>query len=43
MEKLEIKVSAPEIDKFRGAMDKYNYFVEPVTTYRLKDFYTDKD
>ena len=76
------KVSAPEIDKFRGAMDKfraefgifitnssftreaiktaregtriitlidgeeicnlvakYNYYVEPVTTYRLKDFY----
>lgn len=80
------KVSSPEIDKFRGAMDKYNaefgifitnsdftrdavktarqgtriitlingdeicdlvakynYYVEPVTTYRLKDFYTDKD
>lgn len=80
------KVSAPEIDKFRGAMDKfnaefgifitnsdftreavktaregtrtitlingnqicdlvakYNYYVEPVTTYRLKDFYLDKD
>ncbi|NUE98509.1 Mrr restriction system protein [Lactobacillus melliventris] len=79
-------VSAPEIDKFRGAMDKYNaefgifitnsdftrgaiktaregtriitlidgdeicdlvakynYYVEPVTTYRLKSFYTDKD
>ena len=80
------KVSAPEIDKFRGAMDKfnaefgifitnsdftreavktaregtriitlingdqvcdlvakYNYYVEPVTTYRLKDFYLDND
>ena len=80
------KVSAPEIDKFRGAMDKfnaefgifitnsdftreavktsregtriitlingdqicdlvakYNYYVEPVTTYWLKDFYLDKD
>ena len=80
------KVSASEIDKFRGAMDKfnaefgifitnsdftreavktaregtriitlingyqicdlvakYNYYVEPVTTYRLKDFYLDKD
>lgn len=80
------KVSAPEIDKFRGAMDKfnaefgvfitnsdftreavktaregtriitlingdqicdlvakYNYYVEPVTTYRLKNFYLDKD
>ena len=80
------KVSAPEIDKFRGAMDKfnaefgifitnsdftreavktaregtriitlingdqicdlvakYNYYVEPVTTYRLKSFYLDKD
>ncbi|AVK62206.1 restriction endonuclease [Lactobacillus sp. CBA3605] len=80
------KVSAPEIDKFRGAMDKfnaefgifitnsdftreavrtaragtriitlingdqicdlvakYNYYVEPVTTYRLKEFYLDKD
>ena len=80
------KVSAPEIDKFRGAMDKfnaefgifitnsdftreavrtvregtriitlingdqvcdlvakYNYYVDPVTTYRLKDFYLDKD
>lgn len=80
------KVSAPEIDKFRGAMDKfnaefgifitisdftreavktsregtriitlingdqicdlvakYNYYVEPVTTYQLKDFYLDKD
>ncbi|WP_338433985.1 restriction endonuclease [Ligilactobacillus saerimneri] len=80
------KVSAPEIDKFRGAMDKfnaefgifitnsdftreavktaregtriitlingdqicdlvakYNYYVEPVTTYRLKDFYLYKD
>ena len=79
-------VSAPEIDKFRGAMDKYNaefgifitnsdftrgaiktaregtriitlidgdeicdlvakynYYVEPVTTYKLKSFYTDKD
>ena len=80
------KVSAPEIDNFRGAMDKfnaefgifitnsdftreavrtaregtriitlingdqvcdlvakYNYYVDPVTTYRLKDFYLDKD
>lgn len=80
------KVSAPEIDKFRGAMDKYNaefgifitnseftrdaiktarqgtriitlingdeicnlvakynYYVEPVTTYRLKSFYLDED
>ena len=80
------KVSAPEIDKFRGVMDKfnaefgifitnsdftreavktarqgtriitlingdqicdlvakYNYYVEPVTTYRLKGFYLDKD
>lgn len=80
------KVSAPEIDKFRGAMDKfnaefgifitnsdftreavktaregtriitlingdqlcdlvakYNYYVEPVTTYRLKNFYFEKD
>lgn len=80
------KVSTPEIDKFRGAMDKfnaefgifitnsdftreavrtaregtriitlingdqvcdlvakYNYYVDPVTTYRLKDFYLDKD
>lgn len=80
------KVLAPEIDKFRGAMDKfnaefgifitisdftreavktsregtriitlingdqicdlvakYNYYVEPVTTYQLKDFYLDKD
>lgn len=80
------KVSSPEIDKFRGAMDKYNaefgifitnsdftrdarktarqgtriitlingekicdlvakynYYVEPVTTYRLKDFYLDED
>ena len=80
------KVSSPEIDKFRGAMDKYNaefgifitnsdfsrdavkaarqgtriitlingdeicdlvakynYYVEPITTYRLKDFYKDKD
>ena len=79
-------VPAPEIDKFRGAMDKYNaefgifitnsdftrgaiktarqgtriitlidgeeicdlvakynYYVEPVTTYRLKSFYTEKD
>lgn len=78
------KVSAPEIDKFRGAMDKYNaeygifittsdftreamktakagtriitlingdkicdlvakyhYYVEPVTTYKLKSFFTD--
>lgn len=77
-------IPAPEIDKFRGAMDKYNaefgifitnstftrgairtarqgtriitlidgneicdlvakynYYVEPVTTYRLKSFYTD--
>lgn len=82
----QVKVSSPEIDKFRGAMDKfnaefgifitnsdftreavktaregtriitlingdqicdlvakYNYYVEPVTTYRLKDFYLDKD
>ena len=82
----QANVPAPEIDKFRGAMDKYNaefgifiansgftrgaiktarqgtriitlidgeeicdlvakynYYVEPVTTYRLKDFYTDKD
>lgn len=82
----EGKVSAPEIDKFRGAMDKYNaeygifittsdftreaiktakvgtrvitlingdqicdlvakyeYYVEPVTTYKLGSFYTDKD
>lgn len=80
------KVSAPEIDKFRGAMDKfnaefgifitnsdftreavktaragtriitlingdqicdlvakYNYHVEPVTTYRLGSFYLDQD
>lgn len=80
------KVSAPEIDKFRGAMDKYNaeygifittsdftreamktakagtriitlingdkicdlvakyhYYVEPVTTYKLKSFFTDKE
>ena len=80
------KVSAPEIDKFRGAMDKYNaefgifitnseftrdaiktarqgtriitlingdeicnlvakynYYVEPVTSYRLKSFYLDED
>ncbi|MYV16340.1 restriction endonuclease [Furfurilactobacillus milii] len=80
------KVSAPEIDKFRGAMDKrnaefgifitnadftrdairtarqgtriitlingdqicdlvakYNYYVEPVTTYRLKGFYKEND
>ena len=80
------KVSAPEIDKFRGAMDKYNaeygifiatsdftreamktaregtrvitlingdqicdlvakynYYVKPVTTYRLKKFYFDED
>lgn len=80
------KVSAPEIDKFRGAMDKYNaeygifittsdftrdalktakegtrvitlingdkicdlvakynYYVEPVTTYRLKSFFTDNE
>ena len=79
-------VPAPEIDKFRGAMDKYNaefgifitnsdftrgaiktarqgtriitlidgneicdlvakynYYVEPVTTYKLKPFYTEKD
>ena len=79
-------VPAPEIDKFRGVMDKYNaefgifitnsdftrgaiktarqgtriitlidgdeicdlvakynYYVEPVTTYRLKPFYTEKD
>lgn len=79
-------VPAPEIDKFRGAMDKYNaefgifittadftrgavkaarqgtrmitlingdeicnlvaqyhYYVEPVTTYRLKSFYTDQN
>ena len=79
-------VPVPEIDKFRGAMDKYNaefgifitnsdftrgaiktarqgtriitlidgeeicdlvakynYYVEPVTTYRLKPFYTEKD
>ena len=84
--KFESNVPAPEIDKFRGAMDKYNaefgifitnsdftrgaiktaregtriitlidgdeicdlvakynYYVEPVTTYRLKSFYTDKD
>lgn len=80
------KVSAPEIDKFRGAMDKnnaeygifittsdftreamktaregtrvitlingdqicdlvakYNYYVKPVTTYRLESFYFDED
>lgn len=80
------KVSGPEIDKFRGAMDKYRaefgifitnsdftrdavatsregtriitlingdqicdlvakyqYYVEPVTTYRLKDFYLETD
>lgn len=80
------KVSAPEIDQFRGAMDKFNaefgifitnsdftreaiktarrgtrvitlingsqicdlvakyqYYVEPVTTYRLKGFYLEKD
>lgn len=80
------KVSAPEIDKFRGAMDKHNaeygifittsdftreamktaregtrvitlingdqicdlvakyhYYVVPVTTYRLKNFYFDED
>lgn len=80
------KFSAPEIDKFRGAMDKYNaeygifittsdftreamktakagtriitlingdkicdlvakyrYYVEPVTTYRLKSFFTDNE
>lgn len=80
------KVLAPEIDKFRGAMDKfnaefgifitnsdftreavktarqgtriitlingdqicdlvakYNYYVEPVTTYQLKDFYLEKE
>lgn len=80
------KVSAPEIDKFRGAMDKYNaeygifittsdftreamktakagtriitlingdkicdlvakyhYYVEPVTTYKLKSFFTDDE
>lgn len=80
------KVSAPEIDKFRGAMDKYNaeygifittsdftreamktakagtriitlingdklcdlvakyhYYVEPVTTYKLKGFFTDNE
>ena len=80
------KVSAPEIDKFRGAMDKYNaeygifittsnftreamktakagtriitlingdklcdlvakyhYYVEPVTTYKLKSFFTDNE
>lgn len=80
------KVSAPEIDKFRGAMDtfnaefgifitnsdftreavskarqgtriitlingtelcklvaEYNFYVEPVTTYRLKDFYLEED
>ena len=79
-------VPAPEKDKFRGAMDKYNaefgifitnsdftrgaiktarqgtriitlidgneicdlvakynYYVEPVTTYKLKPFYTEKD
>ncbi|WP_294836107.1 restriction endonuclease [uncultured Lactobacillus sp.] len=79
-------VPVPEIDKFRGAMDKYNaefgifitnsdftrgaiktarqgtriitlingdeicdlvakynYYVEPVTTYKLKSFYTDND
>ncbi|MEI4282213.1 Mrr restriction system protein [Tetragenococcus halophilus] len=82
----EGKVSAPEIDKFRGAMDKYNaeygifvttsnftrdamsvaktgtriitlingdkicdlvakyrYYVEEVTTYKLKSFYTDSE
>ncbi|KIM18357.1 restriction endonuclease [Apilactobacillus kunkeei] len=82
----ENKVSTPEIDKFRGAMDKYNaefgifittsdftreaikvarqgtrvitlingdkicdlvakyqYYVQPVTTYKLGSFYTDKD
>jgi len=82
----QTNVSASEIDKFRGAMDKYNaefgifitssdftrgaiktarqgtriitlingdeicdlvakynYYVEPITTYRLKSFYTDKD
>lgn len=80
------KVSAPEIDKFRGAMDKYNaeygifittsdftreamktakagtriitlinedklcdlvakyhYYAEPVTTYKLKSFFTDNE
>ncbi|BAK95222.1 Mrr restriction system protein [Tetragenococcus halophilus NBRC 12172] len=80
------KVSAPEIDKFRGAMDKYNaeygifvttsdftrdamrvaksgtriitlingdkicdlvaryhYYVEEVTTYKLKSFYTNNE
>lgn len=80
------KVSAPEIDKFRGAMDKYSaeygifittsdftreamktakagtriitlingekicdlvakyhYYVEPVTTYKLKSFFTDDE
>lgn len=82
----EGKVSAPEVDKFRGAMDKYNaeygifittsdftrdatrvaksgtriitlingdkvcdlvakyhYYVEEVTTYKLKSFYTDSE
>ncbi|CAI2622466.1 Mrr restriction system protein [Apilactobacillus kunkeei] len=82
----ENKVSTPEIDKFSGAMDKYNaefgifittsdftreaikvarqgtrvitlingdkicdlvakyqYYVQPVTTYKLGSFYTDKD
>ena len=82
----QANVPVPEIDKYRGAMDKYNaefgifitnsgftrgaiktarqgtriitlidgeeicdlvakynYYVEPVITYRLKDFYTDKD
>lgn len=80
------KIAAPEIDKFRGAMDKYNaefgifmttsdftrdaiktaklgsrvitlingneicdlvakynYYVEPVTTYRLKSFFDEED
>lgn len=82
----QTNVSASEIDKFRGAMDKYNaefgifitssdftrgaiktarqgtriitlingdeicdlvakykYYVEPITIYRLKSFYTDRD
>lgn len=30
-------------DQICDLVAKYNYYVEPVTTYRLKDFYLDKD
>ncbi len=32
-----------KIDQICDLVAKYNYYVEAVTTYRLKSFYTDND